>query len=72
MITLGPILTGLRGIQVMGSIMYTLVSGCTRESKAEPRGLRPLKAIYFYTTLSPMDYEIALRIWEMSSLRSSL
>jgi hypothetical protein len=26
MITLGPSLTGLRGTQVMGSIIYTLVS----------------------------------------------
>jgi hypothetical protein len=26
MITLGPILMGLRGTQVMGSIIYTLVS----------------------------------------------
>jgi hypothetical protein len=33
-----------------------VVGGCTRESKVEPGGVRPLKkAIYSYTALSPMN-----------------
>jgi hypothetical protein len=33
-----------------------IVGGCKRESKVEPRGVRPLKkALYSYTTLSPMN-----------------
>jgi hypothetical protein len=33
-----------------------VIGGCARESKVDPGGLRLLKkAIYLYTTLSPMD-----------------
>jgi hypothetical protein len=45
------------------------VGECTRVSKVEPEGIRPpQRAIYSYTTQSPVNQEIALGIWELSSL----
>jgi hypothetical protein len=46
-----------------------VVDGCTRVSKAEPKGIRhPQRAMYSYTAQSQGNKEIALGIWELSSL----
>jgi hypothetical protein len=53
----------------MSKLIEDVVGGCTRVSKVEPEGIRPpQRAIYSYTAQSPMNQEIALRIWELSSL----
>jgi hypothetical protein len=46
-----------------------VVDGCTGVSKVEPEGIQhPQRAIYSYTAQSHLNKEIALGIWELSSL----